>query len=313
MESNGLPNNVDGYRTTFTCELCGFEPKTKNKYRERKHHLVLKHFRARIDEEIPTAEPFLCPSRGCKYLGTNKQSLLRHSIKQHNLLKMLISESLAKKGIVYPATDVNKRWKRKHSDPSGQKMLLVSSPDSRLEGGGEAVPRSMSPILDEWKMENLNNPETELDFQSSVLKEASSIYLGGLEPQSRLRVRSDLTRFSSIDSLDSNIHAEDGIFSTMAPSSFLTSRQPDLILSPFGNVLNLQPSHGHDPTLARGLDSLNLENGSFPFVHNLYQGGSHPVAHQDGIGYVNEPRHTVVVDRELDFLDVIQQRMGIQL
>ena len=26
-----LPNNINGHRTTHTCELCGFEPKTKNK------------------------------------------------------------------------------------------------------------------------------------------------------------------------------------------------------------------------------------------------------------------------------------------
>ena len=34
-----LPNNVNGHRTTHTCELCGFEPKTKNKYREKQETL----------------------------------------------------------------------------------------------------------------------------------------------------------------------------------------------------------------------------------------------------------------------------------
>ena len=32
LETAQLPNNVNSHGTDFTCELCGIEPKTKNKY-----------------------------------------------------------------------------------------------------------------------------------------------------------------------------------------------------------------------------------------------------------------------------------------
>ena len=47
--------------TNFTCELCGFEPKTKNKYREKQDHLAMKHFKDKIDKIIPNSQPYICP------------------------------------------------------------------------------------------------------------------------------------------------------------------------------------------------------------------------------------------------------------
>ena len=44
--------------TNFTCELCGFEPKTKNKYREKQDHLAMKHFKDKIDKIIPHSQPY---------------------------------------------------------------------------------------------------------------------------------------------------------------------------------------------------------------------------------------------------------------
>ena len=52
LDIKGLTNNALGFRTIHTCELCGFEPSSKNKYREKQDHLVRKHFREQIEEEI---------------------------------------------------------------------------------------------------------------------------------------------------------------------------------------------------------------------------------------------------------------------
>ena len=67
---------LDGWRWTsgknrwtrnqksLTCELCGFEPRTKNKYREKQDHLVEKHFKDEIDKIIPFCSPYVCPAEG---------------------------------------------------------------------------------------------------------------------------------------------------------------------------------------------------------------------------------------------------------
>ena len=47
-----LPNNVNGHRTIYTCELCGFEPKTINKLREKQDHLIMKHFKEKINDIV---------------------------------------------------------------------------------------------------------------------------------------------------------------------------------------------------------------------------------------------------------------------
>ena len=49
---------------SLTCELCGFEPRTKNKYREKQDHLVEKHFKDQIDKIIPFCSPYACPEEG---------------------------------------------------------------------------------------------------------------------------------------------------------------------------------------------------------------------------------------------------------
>ena len=64
LDLAGLPKNTNGFRTTHTCELCGFEPKTKNKYREKQDHLVMKHFKEKIDKIFPHCRPYTCPSGG---------------------------------------------------------------------------------------------------------------------------------------------------------------------------------------------------------------------------------------------------------
>lgn len=168
MDAKVLPNNVDGYRTTFTCELCGFEPKTKNKYRERKHHLVTKHFKERIDQEIPNSEPFSCLRAGCVYVGSNKETLFRHAMRQHNLLKIFICEALAEKGIPYSVDDDNRRRKRKLSDPTEKKQVssrFGGHEESKSEHFIEFVPSSG---MEEWRRNCFGNPDE--SKQSQLVK-----------------------------------------------------------------------------------------------------------------------------------------------
>jgi hypothetical protein len=85
---------------TLTCELCGFEPKTKNKFRERQDHLVMEHFKDEFDKILPYCRPYICPSQGCGYTGHDKQSILRHYTgKHHGILEKYLEEALAAKGI----------------------------------------------------------------------------------------------------------------------------------------------------------------------------------------------------------------------
>ena len=51
------------------CEICGFTPYTKNKYREKQDHMSKWHYPSRLEIIIPqnTKKPFLCPD--CHYTG----------------------------------------------------------------------------------------------------------------------------------------------------------------------------------------------------------------------------------------------------
>jgi len=101
MNNEGLPKNTGGFRTTHTCELCGFEPRTKNKYREKQDHLVMKHFKERIDKIFPHCRPYSCPNGECQFTGKDKQALLRHYTGKHGILEQFLREALAEKGIEY--------------------------------------------------------------------------------------------------------------------------------------------------------------------------------------------------------------------
>ena len=58
---------------TNNCDICGFEPYTKNKYREKQDHLTKQHFRERIECLLPLTSPYLCPDTQCQYVGKDKQ------------------------------------------------------------------------------------------------------------------------------------------------------------------------------------------------------------------------------------------------
>lgn len=106
-----LPKNLHGIRTTHTCELCGFEPKTKNKYREKQDHLVMKHFKQKVDKIFPHSRPYTCPAEDCAFTGKDKQALLRHYTGKHGILEKYLREALAENGIQYFVSEHGTRRK----------------------------------------------------------------------------------------------------------------------------------------------------------------------------------------------------------
>ena len=121
LDPTHLPKNANGFRTTHTCELCGFEPKTKNKYREKQDHLVMKHFKDRIDKIFPHCRPYTCPNQECDFTGKDKQALLRHYTGKHGVLELYLREALAEKGIQYNLSDSAKRKSMGHTDHTSRK------------------------------------------------------------------------------------------------------------------------------------------------------------------------------------------------
>ena len=119
LDVAGLPKNSNGFRTTHTCELCGFEPKTKNKYREKQDHLVMKHFKEKIDKIFPHCRPYACPAEDCVFAGKDKQALLRHYTGKHGILDKYLREALAERGIHYNPGEGGKRRSSANSDSSG--------------------------------------------------------------------------------------------------------------------------------------------------------------------------------------------------
>ena len=74
-----------GMSATRICELCGFEPKTKNKSRERMDHLAMKHFRDQMISELRKDLPMRCP-RCDSFESKDRQQLFRHMISKHKVL-----------------------------------------------------------------------------------------------------------------------------------------------------------------------------------------------------------------------------------
>ena len=67
--------NISKYDLSKTnhCDICGFEPYTKNKYREKQDHLTKQHFKERIERLLPLTSPYVCPDTECHYVGKDKQ------------------------------------------------------------------------------------------------------------------------------------------------------------------------------------------------------------------------------------------------
>ena len=155
VDINGLPKNANGIRTTHTCELCGFEPKTKNKYREKQDHLVMKHFKDRIDKIFPHCRPYKCPNPDCDFTGKDKQALLRHYTGKHGVLELYLREALAEKGIQYNISDSAKRKNMNQSERKAKEARL--SPPTQITN------IHVSPVT------NLNTNSTTLTIPQTVL------------------------------------------------------------------------------------------------------------------------------------------------
>merc|ERR1719422_1545704 len=77
------------------CELCGFEPKTKNKSRERMDHLAMKHFREQMISELRKDKPMKCP-RCDGFESKDRQQLFRHMISKHKVLDHYLVDAIEK-------------------------------------------------------------------------------------------------------------------------------------------------------------------------------------------------------------------------
>ena len=82
------------------CEICGFEPKSGTKSRERLEHMARKHFKARIDRELSQSSGVnTCPL--CEYVGKCKQELIRHYTRRHKVLERYLVEDKLENGIYH--------------------------------------------------------------------------------------------------------------------------------------------------------------------------------------------------------------------
>ena len=84
-----------GISTTRMCELCDFEPKTKNKSRERMDHLAMKHFRDQMINELRKDKPMKCP-RCDVFESKDRQQLFRHMISKHKVLDYYLADAINK-------------------------------------------------------------------------------------------------------------------------------------------------------------------------------------------------------------------------
>ena len=92
MPSQKTPEKVQNRSTGRPCELCGFEPKTKNKSRERQDHLAMKHYRERIQADLTASTNFSCPL--CEYVGKDKQTIYRHYTGKHKVVEQYLAQDI---------------------------------------------------------------------------------------------------------------------------------------------------------------------------------------------------------------------------
>ena len=148
----GLPKNTNGFRTTHTCELCGFEPKTKNKYREKQDHLVMKHFKEKIDKIFPHCRPYTCPAASCEFTGKDKQALLRHYTGKHGILEQFLREALSERGINYAPGDFPKRKnstdsKKNRASPSLAPAVVLAAGPPQPPTAALVDPKNLLPSV----------------------------------------------------------------------------------------------------------------------------------------------------------------------
>ena len=156
IHQTNLPKNVNGVRTAHTCELCGFEPKTKNKYREKQDHLVMKHFKEKIDKIFPHCRPYSCPTAECSFTGKDKQALLRHYTGKHGILERYLREALAEKGISFIPGESGKRKSSTDSNHAKAKKLHTQT----IIDAKDMLPKNPVPLINNHHHHNHNGSTT---------------------------------------------------------------------------------------------------------------------------------------------------------
>ena len=184
-----LPKNLNGIRTTHTCELCGFEPKTKNKYREKQDHLVMKHFKEQIDKIFPHCRPYTCPTPDCNFTGKDKQALLRHYTGKHGILEKYLKEALAEKGINYIPGEHGSKRRYSTSSEGGNsgkaiKQVRMNNSPPAMINPKDFLPNTPVPIITRQNTEELRK-EVEAMMASFQPQSMEPILLS-LPPQAQI-------------------------------------------------------------------------------------------------------------------------------
>ena len=136
------------------CEICGFEPKTKNKSRERQDHLAMKHYRERIQQELTKVVNLKCPI--CEFIGKDKQTIYRHYIGKHRVVEKYLEEDLVK-GNIKPLSQAASGPSTATATPSTSQMMQVD--------GAFDLPSDFEDE-DEENLENLRVPQLDGEAQS---------------------------------------------------------------------------------------------------------------------------------------------------
>ena len=174
-----------------TCELCGYVPTTKNKYREKQDHLARVHFKDKIDKVVPKCRPYNCPESDCLYVGKDNQSILRHFTGKHDILKKWLKEALSTKEMVNSSDIIQNGVKIEQLPrlpteplprlpieplprlPTEQLPRLPIEPLSRLPT--EPLPRLLTELLPSLPTEPLSINETIQSEPTKISSHATDI------------------------------------------------------------------------------------------------------------------------------------------
>ena len=164
--NDNLNINMEKYKylSKYGCELCDFVAQTKNKYREKQDHLSRVHFKDKIDKLVPKCRPYNCPEIDCSFVGKDNQSVLRHFIGKHDILKKLLKEALSKPNVWMKFLE-----KIENSSDSIQNgnagVIIETCPDKTL---------NTKNIANDGAFENYkNDKDTDIDILEVITEESN--------------------------------------------------------------------------------------------------------------------------------------------
>ena len=160
------------------CELCGFIPYTKNKYREKQDHLAKCHFKERIEAVLPTSRPYNCPDSECEYMGKDKQDILRHYTGKHNILKMWVDAFIKEQSGVVLEKEKEPMWQA-----DSQKLPYKKS--------GEALTFQEMEVLaieNERKKHRLEKAQKHQSVRTKHHEISASYKIGSLVPETNFTI-----------------------------------------------------------------------------------------------------------------------------